>query len=161
MRRPGEHVFRNTALHLREDAGAHLRDEREALVLAADPWHAAVQEHEREVLRLLFAELVQPPRGGAHIVERVVARRTGELPGAELSEAFLGEGEEDLILRREVAVDGAGAVFDLGGDVSNGDLRVPVCDEEFERGVQNGAARAFARELLAFFSARVPCLLLD
>ena len=70
---------------------------------------------------------------------------------ADLAEAFLGEREEDLVLRREVAVDRAGAVFDLGGDVADGDLGVAVGDEELERGVEDGATRGLTRVLLAFF----------
>ncbi len=145
--------------NLRQRAAAHVGDEREALVLLAHPRHVAIEEHQREVLRLVLAELVETPRDGAHVVERIVARRVGELALANLAEAFFGEREEDLVLRREVAVDRRRAVFDLGGDVADGDLGVPVGDEELERGIEDGAPRALTRVLLTFFSAHLSCCL--
>ena len=63
--------------------------------------------------------------------------------------------EEDLVLRREVAVDRAGTVFDLRGDVADGDLGVAVGDEQLERGIEDRTPRDLTGVLLAFFSAHV------
>jgi hypothetical protein len=52
----------------------------------------------------------------------VVARRSGELPLADFAEAFLREREEDLVLRREVAVDRAGLYSTLAAM-----LRMETC----------------------------------
>ena len=117
----------------------------------------AVEEHEREVLRLLLAELGETPQRRAHVVERIGARRVADLAAADLTEAFLGQREEDLVLRREVAVDRGRTVFDLGGDGSDGNLGVAVGDEKLEGGVKDGATRAFTRLLLAFFAAHFSC----
>ena len=138
---------------------SYLRDDREALVLAAHARHVAVEEHEREVLWLLLAELGEPPQGRAHIVERIGTRHVADLAAADLTEAFLGEREEDFVLRREVAVDGGRTVSDLGGDISDGNLRVAVGDEELEGGIEDGAPRALAGLLLALFSTHFPCYL--
>ena len=48
----------------------HLPREGEALVLAADARHRSVDEHQREVLGLLAAELVEPPEDRADAIER-------------------------------------------------------------------------------------------
>ena len=101
----GKHSLVDAALHAGEDACLEIRHERELLVFAADARHVPVEEHEREVLRLPLAELVEAPDRVADVVERVAARRAGELAGAEQAESFFGKGEEDGVLRRKVAVD--------------------------------------------------------
>ncbi len=104
----------------------HLAREREALVLPADARHRAVDEHQREVLRLLAAELVQAPENRPHALERLERRRARSRPArrrvAEQPEAFLREREEDVVLAGKVAVDGGGAVLDALGDLADRDV---------------------------------------
>ena len=59
---------------------------------------------------------------------------------AEQPEAFLGEGEEDVVLRREVAVDRGRAVLDPVGDLADGDVLVALGDEELPGRIQDGPA---------------------
>src|SRR5262249_19185577 len=82
--------------------------EREPLVLAADSRNRLVEKHQREILGVLAAELVEPPEDGSHALDRrrgfqfrIVGdrRRIAEQP-----EAFFGERKEDVVLAREVAV---------------------------------------------------------
>ena len=127
----------------------HLHHEREPLRLAADARHATIQEHQREVLRLALAELVEAPRRPADVVERVGARRVGHVRRAEQAETFLGQRVEDVVLRREVAVDRRRAVVHLGGDVPHRDLGVAVGHEQLQRGVEDGAPGEVAGLLLA------------
>ena len=99
--------------------------------------HVAVEEHEREVLRLFLAELVELP--GVSARSQGVRWPARQLGGAEQAEPFFGQREEDVVLRREVAVDGARAVFDLRGDVADRHLRVAVGDEQLQRRIEDGA----------------------
>ena len=139
----GKDTLVDAALHASEDALLEFGHERELLVLPADAWHVSIQEHEGEVLRLLLAELVEAPDCVANVLQRIGARGAGQPPGAKQAESFFREGEKDGVLRWKVAVDRPGTVFDLGGDVADRDLRVPVRDEEPEGGVENGAAGLF------------------
>src|SRR5690348_10097341 len=50
----------------------HLADEAEALPVTADARHAAIEEHQREVLGMFLAELVVAQEHGAQFLDRVV-----------------------------------------------------------------------------------------
>ena len=73
---------------------------------------------------------------------------------AKQAEALFGEREEDLVLRCEVAVDRARAVFDLCGDIADRHLRVAVADEQRQRGIEDGAPGRGARVLLTLLAAQ-------
>ena len=68
----------DAALHPRADRVLDLHHEGEPLGLAGDAGHAAIQEHQREVLRLALAELVEAPRRpcGCRPAGRRSARRS-------------------------------------------------------------------------------------
>ncbi len=74
IRRRREDAVLDATLHLCQRTTAHLGDERKALVLLAHPRDAAIEKHQREVLRMVLAEFVQTPRDGAHVIERIVAQ---------------------------------------------------------------------------------------
>jgi len=116
-----------------EDLLLSLARERKPFVLAADARHRPLDEHQREVLRLLAAELVEPPERSAHALDRrrVLERRVvaDRRRIAEQAEALLGEREEDVVLAGEVAVDSSGAVFDALRDLSNRDVLEALGDE--------------------------------
>ena len=134
----------------------HLADEAEALPVAADPRDAAVQEHEREVLGVLLAELVVAQEHRAQLLDRVLGRRPR--PAAVLeeeAEALFGKREEDVVLAGEVTVDGRRAVFDPLGDLADGNLMVAVGHEELAGGVQDGPGHRLALAFLPFFDAQV------
>ena len=79
-----------------------------------------------------------------------------ERPGAAVAEephALFSERDEDLVLRRKVAVDRRGTVFDALGDLAHGDVLVALADEEVAGGVENGAPDRFAVAFVAFFDA--------
>src|SRR5207244_13388034 len=57
-------------LQLREDLSAHLTRKREALVRLADARYRPLEKHQREILRLLGAELVEALEAGAGLLER-------------------------------------------------------------------------------------------
>src|SRR5215471_18382885 len=96
----------------------HLTDEAEAIPVIADPRHAAVQEHQREVLGMLLAEFVVTPEDPPQGVGGIVVRRGLDAVGVreEQAEPFLGQREEDVVLAREIAVDRRRAVLDPVGD---------------------------------------------
>src|SRR5439155_8390288 len=113
-----------------DDLALALARERETPVLAADARHRLVDEHQREILRMVAAELVKPPEDGANALElraagelRIVGHRRGI---AEQPEAFLGELEEDVVLAREVAVDRGGAVLDPLRNLADGHVLVTL-----------------------------------
>jgi hypothetical protein len=145
VRRRRKQAVHDAALHARQRPAAHLGDEREALVLLAHARHVAVQEHQREVLRLVLAELVEPPGRRPHVFDGVGARGVGQLARAEVPEALFGQRVEDFVFRGEVAVDGAGAVFHARRDIADRGLAVAVADEEVERRVENGAPGRLAQ----------------
>jgi hypothetical protein len=119
----------DAAMDGRHHAPLHVGHERELLVLAADARDAAIEKDQGEILRVGAAEFVEAPDGARQILERIVARRCGEVGRAEQAEALLRQREEDVVLRRKVTVDRAGAVLDLGRDVPDRDLRVSIGDK--------------------------------
>ena len=136
--------------------GQHALQELEAFPLLRDARHRAVDEHQLEVGRLLLRELVERPPTGAHVVER--ARRVG-IGGAHLlveaMKAFLGQGEEDVVLAGEVAVDGRGAVLDALGDLANRDALIAFGDEQVARGGEDGGGDGLPFTVLAFFCSHI------
>ena len=71
-------------------------------------------------------------------------------------EAFLREGEEDVVLAGEVAVDRGGAVLDLLRDLADRDVLVALGDEELPGSVQYGAGRCLTLPFLTFLDPHVP-----
>src|SRR5262249_12118714 len=131
---------------------------RKTPVFAADARHRALEEHQGEVLRLFAAELVEPPEYRAYAVERrqraqVLLTPLGVSRIAQQAKPLLGEGEEDVVLARKVAVNRGRAVFDPLGDLPDGDVREPFGDEELARGIQDGSAYGFAIALVAFLDS--------
>src|SRR5439155_15139343 len=111
----------------------HVADEREPLVLARDARHVAVDEHQCEVLRVIAAELVQPPEHRPNAIERRERREIGAAGAsriAQQAESLFGELEEDVVLAREVAVDSRRAVLDPLGNLTNRYVGVALADEE-------------------------------
>ena len=118
--------------------------------------HAAIEEHQREVLRVVLAELVVAPEHRAELVDRIrLARPRRSAEREQQAEPFLGERQEDVVLAREIAVDGGRAVLDPLGDLANGDVLVAVADEEVARGIQNGSANSLAVAFLSFFQTQL------
>src|SRR6266542_4526278 len=73
----------------------HLADESKPLPVLADARNRAIEEHQREILRMALAELVQPPEACADLVDGIC----GRLPlvaGEEDSEPLFGERQEDV-----------------------------------------------------------------
>src|SRR4029453_9258090 len=101
--------------------------------LTADTGHSAIEEDEREILRLHLAELVEAPGSRLDVAKRVIAGRLSKLSRTQEPKALFRQREEDLVLRFEVAVDRARAVFDLCRDIANRYLRVAVADEQRQR----------------------------
>ena len=97
----------------------HLVHERQPGPLFGDLRHRAIDEHQLEELALLLGELVVGPPGGANLLEWVFMRHHAPHPRIEPAEALFGEGEEDVVLAREVAVDRGGAVLDPLGDLAD------------------------------------------
>src|SRR5262245_46073955 len=153
MKHGGEETLVHAALHPRQQTGLDLGHECKPFALRSDAWNAAVQKHEREVLRLFLAERVKPPGRVRKIPQGVRSGRHRQLGSAKLAEPFLGQRKEDVILRREVAVDRAGAITHLRRDVPNRHLGVPMGDEELERSVENGAPNSRRWLLPACLSA--------
>ncbi len=69
-------------------------------------------------------------------------------------EAFLGEGEEDVVLAGEVAVDRCRAVFDFLRDLADRDVLIALCDEEVAGGVQDSARGRFTFPFLSFLDSQ-------
>ena len=134
----------------------HLADEPEALPVAADARHGAVDEHQGEVLGMRLAELVDAPESRADRFDPAarfawLAARREEHP-----EALFGERQEDVVLAREIAVDRGRTVFDLLGDLSNRNVRVPLFDEKVPSGIENGARDRLPVAFLSFLDSHLP-----
>ena len=89
------------------------------------------------------------------------ASSASESAVVEQTEPFFGESEKDVVLRREVAVDRRRTVFDPFGDLADGDVLIPLADEELARGVENGAANRLAVTFVSFFNAHIKQCSLD
>src|SRR5262249_38376840 len=70
-------------------------------------------------------------------------------------ESFFSEGVENVVFRREISVDGCGAVLDALGDLANRDMLIAVSNEQIAGRVQNGAANRFSLASLSLFDAHV------
>src|SRR5207244_2232677 len=115
IERLGQLAGVDAGLKLLDDLQLAFACEREALVLPADARNRLVEKHQREILRVVAAELVEAPEDGAHALDlrgagkcRIVRDRRRV---AEQLKAFFGEREEDVVLAREVAVDRGRAVL--------------------------------------------------
>ena len=131
-----------TALNLRGDRFLHVAHEAEPLPVAADPRHGPVEEHQREVLGVRLAELVDPPEARADRVHRIGATGASLAARKQQPESFLRERQEDVVLAGEIAVDGGGAVLDLLGDLPDRHVLIALRDEQLARGVENPRATA-------------------
>src|SRR2546430_7523300 len=129
LHRGWKHLGLDAALELGDDVALGFASEREAFVFAADSRHGSVEKHEREVLRMLTAELVDAPEDRADSQQRVEPLERVATPFdswvPEQAEALLGECEEDVVLAREVAVDRGRAVLDAFGNLADGDVAEP------------------------------------
>src|SRR5690242_12301452 len=137
----------------------HFRNEPEALPVAADARHAAIEEHQREVLGMVLAELVVVPEHPADLVERVAERRARVTGPKQQPETFLRQGEEDVVLAREVAVDGRRAVLDALRDFADGDFLVTVADEKVAGCIEDGAGHCLSIAFLSLLESQIVDLL--
>lgn len=140
-------------LNLLRHALPHLAHEAEPLPVAADPRHRAVDEHQREVFRVGLAELIEAPEARADRVHR--ANRRGFLAARKQQpEALLGKRQEDVVLAREVPVDGRRAVFDFLGDLADRDVVIALGDEQLARGIENRPRDSLPISFLPFLDAQ-------
>jgi hypothetical protein len=131
----------------------HLLQELEAFPLLRDARHGLIDEHEQEVRGVLLGEFVEGPPAAAHFLERAVGlhRRLHFL--IEQMKPFRSECEEDVVLAREVAIDGGGAIFNSLGDLADRDALIAFGHEQVARGAQNGGGNGLPFPVLAFFCA--------
>ena len=136
--------------------GRHVLEEFEPLEVLPKAWDGAVDEHQPEILGVQLGELVERPESPAQPVERIrdpldcAQQMTGQA-----AKSLFGEREEDVVLAREVPVDGGRAVLDSLGNLANRDVLVSLVDEQLARRVEDGAPNGFAVALLSFFDAHL------
>src|SRR5437763_1375372 len=107
---------------------------------------------------MLLAEFVGAPEHGAEKVRGILRRgaRVDPVPvREEQAEALFGERKEDVVLAREVAVDGGRAVLDAIGDLANRDFLVAVRDEELAGCIEDRPCDRLAVPFVSFFDAQV------
>src|SRR5262245_41855335 len=138
-----------------EDA-FHLTHESESLPVLVDARDGAIDEHERKVFRVRSAELVDTPERLANRRHRIGLLTVAQLGrrGEEDVEPFLRERVEDVVLAREVAVDGRWAVLDALGDLADRDVVVPLGDEQGARRIEDRPCDRLALPLLTFFDSQ-------
>jgi hypothetical protein len=135
----------------------HLADKAETVPVVADPRHAAIEEHEREVLGMRLAEFVVPPEHPPQRVGRILAGRVTNVAAVrkEEPEPFLRKREEEIVFAREVAVDRGGAVLDAVRDLPERDLLIAMGDEELAGRVENRSGHRLPLTFLSFFDSQV------
>src|SRR5687767_6797608 len=69
-------------------------------------------------------------------------------------EPFLGEGEKDVVLAREIAVDRRRAVFDAVRYLADRDVLVALGDEEVPCRIEDGPGHGLALAFLTFFDSQ-------
>ena len=142
----------NASLDLVHQVTLRFPDERKPLVFAVDARHGPVHEHQFEVLRVIAAELVEPPENGADPRERF-ERRADARRVAEEPESLLRKREEDVVLARKIAVDRRRAVLDPLGNFPNRDVSVPLGREKVAGSIEYGSTDSLAIPLLALFDS--------
>src|SRR5262245_59315998 len=98
---------------------------------------------------MALAEIVELASAGGEVVQRIAGLGLLEMTRAKQAEPLFGESEEDVVLRGEVAVNRAWAVFDPRRDISDGNVGVSFSNEQLQGGIENGAASRFSCPLLA------------
>ena len=137
----------------------HLAREREALVLAADARHRPVHEHQREVLRMLAAELVEAPedrRGRARAAASVERGSRAVRPPCRAAGSLLRPAR-----RRCRPCTGSsrrsrpGCIRCARRSCGSRRCSIALADEELARGVEDRAPDGLAVPFLTFFDAHV------
>ena len=139
-------------LDVRGHLQLHLADESKSLPVLADARNRAIEEHQREILRMGFAELVEPPEAAPDLIDGICGRPL-LLAGEEDSEPLFSERQEDVVLAGKIAINGGGAVLDLLGDFSDGDVLVALGDEQLARSVQNRPGDRLPFPLMPFLDS--------
>ena len=139
-----EDTLVDAALHASEDAVLEFGHERELLVFPADAWHVSIQEHEREVLRLLLAELVEAPDRVANVLQRIGRSWRWPARRRQAGGSLLRRGRKRWRPSTESSCRSRPGLYStLAATLRIETLRVAVGDEEPEGGVENGAAGLF------------------
>ena len=69
---------------------------------------------------------------------------------AKCQQALFSERKKDVFLRRKIAVDGAGAVLDLFGNLAHRHIGIALGQKEGAGRAQNGVADMFSLTTVAF-----------
>ena len=155
---PGQGSLGDTPVDDEGDGLLHLDQELEPLVMRTNPRHGAVDEHQVVVFGVLLAEVEQLEQDAAQGVNRRRPVWDGhDCHAVHQAESVFGQGEEDVVLALEVAVDGGGAVFDALGNLADRDVLIALGDEEVARGVEDGLPDRLALAFVAFLDSHVSC----
>ena len=88
------------------------RYESKPLPVSAEARDGAIEKHQREILRVGLAELVQPPEACADLVDGICDRHFF-IASKEDSEPLFSERQEDVVLAGKITIDGGRAVLNL------------------------------------------------
>jgi hypothetical protein len=151
MQQPGV----DDALNVGREPSLHLVDKTKTLPVFTDRWHRSIEEHQRVVLGMLLAELVQSPEAASDLFDGI-HRRSFVARREEHPKTFLGERQKDVVFALEVTVDGGGAVFDFFRDLANRNVLISLRDEQLARSIQDRPRYRFPLSLLTFLDSQRP-----
>ena len=131
-------------------------DELEPLPVLADLRDRAIEEHQREILRMRLAEFVDPPERSPDWLQQVSVRIVRLALGRREQDAepFFGQREEDVVFTGEIAVDRGGAVFDPLGNLADRDVVIALGDEQVSSRIQNGPRNCLPLPSLTFLDSQ-------
>ena len=141
------------ALDVRGESSFHFADETKPLPVMANRRHRSIEEHQREILGMVFAELVEAPETSADFLNRI--DRGGFMRrGEQHPEALFGKRQEDVVLAWEIPINRRRAVFDFFGDFPDGNVSISLGDEQLAGGVENRPGDRLPLPFLTFFDSQ-------
>src|SRR5262245_61925176 len=125
------------------DPLSEIPDETEPLPFPADARDSIIDKDQPEVLRLLLTEGIEAPHRLTNRLERVAVVLQCAAVLLQVMQTFLGQGEKNVVLASEVAVNSTGAVLDLFSDLTHRDVRITLGQKERACRVQDGPSDRF------------------
>jgi len=158
LRVPVQQSGIDDALDVGGELPFHLVNKTETLPVFPDWRHRSIEEHQRVVLGVLLAELVETPEAGPDLFDGIDRGRFAA-GGEKHPKPFLGERKEDVVFAFEIAVNSRRAVFDFFRDLPNRNVLISLSHEELAGSIQNRPRHRFPFPFLTFLDSQRPSFL--
>src|ERR1700752_4167641 len=130
--------------------------ELESFPVLSDLGDGPVHEHQREILRVGLAELVDAPEGLANPAKQIGVVDRRHRSHEQQPESFFRQREEDVVLAGKIAVNRSRAVFNPLGDLPDRYVVIALGDEQIPRRIENCSRNRLPLPLLTFLDPQEP-----